>query len=84
MTLTSADIPQGHWNGSGAKRAYVLADSKPLKNELVQIGDDAYLFDNEGYSPTGWQEISDSWYFFGNEGRIQTGWIYGGAWPYLF
>ena len=55
-----------------------------VKDCIMTIKGEKYLFDANGCMLTGWQKRPEGWYYADTNGRIQTGWQYiKGYWYFL-
>ena len=55
-----------------------------VKDCIMTIKGEKYLFDANGCMLTGWQKRLEGWYYADTNGRIQTGWQYiKGYWYFL-
>lgn len=56
---------------------YYAEDGKPVKDQLMQIGDSTYAFDDHGYMIYGWlQNDNGFWYYFDSSGKMKTNWMH--------
>lgn len=82
----SGQIRQGEWKKNEYGWYFVNETGNFVKNIWMNIDDNVYLFDTDGYMATGWKNVNkEAWYYFGQSGMMKKKcWVQtNGQWYYL-
>lgn len=63
------------WIQNGSKWCYRYPDGTYQKGSWLLVNGIWYLFDQEGWMMTGWQENKGNWYYLDGSGAMRTGWV---------
>lgn len=78
------EINEGQWILNETGWWYEKSDGTWPYSSIVEINDQFYAFDKNGYMVSGWYEDSSGWYYFESDGVMYTGWLlYNSVWYYL-
>lgn len=76
ISLSCTFAAAADWVQQGDKWAYQETETSYAFNKWVQVGEQWYHFDENGFMQTGWLPIKKKWYYLDlNDGHMKTGWV---------
>ena len=76
--------PVASWKHNDKGWWFDLGDGDYAKDEQVEIDDQIYRFDSDGYMVTGWHQEEGGWEYFTLNGQQIFGWAsWNGSWYFL-
>lgn len=84
--MGSQNAAFGTWKQNEYGWYFVNENGNFVKSIWMEINDQIYLFDGDGYMATGWKQVNGkSWYYFGASGAMKKGcWVQtNNQWYYL-
>ncbi|WP_181995477.1 hypothetical protein [Clostridium sp. AM58-1XD] len=83
IAAATVSFAAGWQQGENGNYWYEYEDGTYAKG-MKQIDGKTYLFDENGYLKTGWNNYNWCWYYMDASGAVQTGWVeVGGQWFYF-
>ncbi len=65
---------EGSWVKDNYGWRYVYEDGTYAKDDIYDIGNGSFYFNEEGYMITGWRYINQVWFYFEPSGYMVKGW----------
>ena len=79
------NVKPGNWAKNTFGWRFSFTDKTYAKSQWLQVKDQWYFFDADGYMATGWQMVDGKWYYLDSaNGNMATGWKnIDGKWYFL-
>lgn len=72
------------WESVDGRWRYRFSDGSYASGVVMEIGENTYSFDAQGYMEVGWKRKDGQWYYFEASGAMAKGWkAVNGTWYYL-
>lgn len=73
--VKNARVRPGTWVKENGHYCFKLEDGSPVTNRWINVADEIYYLDKDGYRVSGWISYNDNLYYTNASGKLRTGWL---------